>query len=104
MTALVIAAMVPHAGQHRRVLDTHGIERLGFDLERLQDGRRDLRGVDRGFQCDAGKARIGNNQPDIGVAETESTVLGILLARCRIDGAVDRLHEDIRRAAVAMAN
>src|SRR6202022_4188581 len=93
-------AIVPHAGQYRRVFDAHGLQRLRFDVERLQDRRRDLRGQYRGFQHDARKARIGNDQPDIGVAETHSAVLGILLGRSRVDGAVDRLNDDIRRAAV----
>ena len=37
-----LIAMIKQAGQHGRVLDADGIQRLRFDVKRLQDRRGDL--------------------------------------------------------------
>src|SRR5580704_19644353 len=38
------SAVIPQAGQDRGVLDAHRVQGFGLDLERLQNGRRHLRG------------------------------------------------------------
>src|SRR5450756_697358 len=73
---------------------------MRIDAESLQDRWCNFGSDHRGFYNTLGKARIRDNQTDIGITETETTVLSILLARSRVDSAVLRLHDDVRRTAV----
>ncbi len=44
--------------------------------------------------------RVRDDQPDVGITEAESSVLGVFLTRAGVDSAVLGLHDDIGRSAV----
>src|SRR5262245_25374551 len=65
--------------QDRRVLDAHGLQRMGVESQRFEDRRRDLRGCYRRLDCACTQMRMRDDQANVGVAEAESAVFRILL-------------------------
>jgi len=56
---------VEQTRQHRRVLDHHRLQCVGLDVERLQDGWRDLRGEHLGFNGAARKRGLETISPTL---------------------------------------
>src|SRR6267378_3108610 len=73
----------------------NGAKFARVDAQRLQYGRSNLRSGHGCLDRAGVEFRIRDDQPDVGVAEAESTVFGIFLGRMCVGRAVNRLHQDI---------
>src|SRR5207245_5460567 len=68
----------------------------------LQNRSRDLRSCNWSLQHARSETWVGYDQAHMGIVEAESAVLGVLLFRSGVDGSVNRLHQDVWRAAVVV--
>src|SRR5712692_2912325 len=82
------------------MLDAHGTQRLSLKTQRFQNSRCNLRSCYRCLDYSFRKARIRDDQADVGIPDTETAVFGIFLLRSRVDRAVLGLDEQVWRAIV----
>src|SRR6266568_6716318 len=97
---LIPAVAAKEERQNGGVLFLYGLKSARIDAQRFQDRRRDLRCGNRSLHHFGTQARVRDDEPHVGVAKAESSVLGIFLGRTRVGRPIDRLHQDIGRGVV----
>jgi hypothetical protein len=75
-------------------------ELAGVEAERPQNRRRDLLVLDPVVNRASFEARVGDNQQHVGIVVREAAVLGDLRRVLAVDRAMERLDDDVGRAAL----
>src|SRR5437868_6726416 len=95
-----IRRIAGEAGPYGSFLNANRFQSVGIDSQKLQDGRRYLLSRHRSLYLASVNVRVRDDQADVGVAEAETAVLGVLFRRGGVYRAVHRLHDDVGRTAI----